>query len=249
MVRCILRWVAGLVAAVLMMGGLKPGPSTEWYGAGLLVAQGAAAGPPPTVLDSRAASRLVARQVPPEYPPVAKVNYIQGLVRLQVVVTREGRVGEAHVVEGHPTLAASALRVVRHWVYRPLVTNARAVPFETFVDIRFTLRPRKIEQVPQKPERDLDGQVRPPQVLTKPVDPPASAFVRLRVLVSEGGQALDSIPLKGDPAYFLTARKAIESWRFQPARWGAVRIPWYLEVEVPVETSAGHHTAADIGEK
>lgn len=234
------RWVACLVPAVLMMAGIKTG---------FLGAQSAAAKSRPTVLDSRAASRLVIRQVTPEYPPVAKVNYIQGLVRLELLVTREGRVSEAHVVEGHPTLAASALKAAHHWAYRPLVTDSGPVPFETFVDMRFTLRSRKIDQVPQQPERDLSQRVRPPQVLTKPGDPPCSVFVRMRVLVGETGQALDSFPLRGDPADFLAARKTIESWKFQPARWGAVRIAWYLEVDVPVESSAAQHTAADPGEK
>jgi len=186
------------------------------------------------LIDSKTASKLVVQQVKPEYPSVAKLNYIQGSVRMRVVVTREGRVGEAHVLHGHPFLAASALSAVRRWVYQPLRTRSGPAEFLTVVEVVFSLHTKKLRPLPQEPEQDLKRQVRPPEVLEGPVGPAAAASVRLRVLVSDEGHAIDSQPLAGLAAHFSTAQKAVGRWTFKPARWGALAVPWYLEVDVPV---------------
>ncbi len=132
-----------------------------WMITTVLVAQETAQGPHARllVLNSREASRLIVDQVRPEYPPLAKVNYIQGPVRIQLLVARGGRVAEAHVIRGHPFLAAEALKAV-----------------------------------------------------------------------------------------FAAARKNLEHLKFQPARWGNHPVPWYIDLEVPVEgIPAVQHTASPIG--
>lgn len=199
------------------------------------------------LLGRKVASELLVTQVKPEYPAVAKVNYIQGQVRMQVFVTAEGRVGEAHVVHGHPFLAASALKAIHRWVYRPFMTKSGPTAFQTFVDINFTLRSRQIDQIPAKPERDLTRQIRLPEVLNKTFGSTPAVSVRLRVLVSDKGQVIDSLPLAGLPAHFDTARKSVERWTFRPARWGALSVPWYLDVDVPAETLSLQEGAGDPG--
>jgi len=166
----------------------------------------------PVVLNGKAASALLVNQVRPDYPPVAKVNYIQGQVRLQLLVSRDGRVSDAHVVRGHPFLAAAALKVIRRWAYRPFVTGLGPQPFRTFVEVNFLLRPRRIDQLPTKPERDLTRQIRPPEVIDKPFRNPGVASVRLRILVSDKGRAIDSLLVAGLPD---TSR-----WRARPSRRG-----------------------------
>ncbi len=192
--------------------------------------------PNPIVLDNRTASRLILTQVKPEYPPLAKHNYIQGQVRMQVMVTREGRVREVHVVHGHPFLAASALKAVRRWLYRPFRTGSEPAEFLTVVEVNFALHIKNIEQLPRQPERDLNRQVRPAEILEKPAALAPTATVRLRVLVSDEGRVIDSNPVAGFASYFDAARKNVERWKFKPARWGTLPVPWYLDVDVPVET-------------
>jgi TonB family protein len=188
----------------------------------------------PVVLDARSASRLIQAQANPEYPPIAKHNFIQGRVRVQVVVTREGQVREAHVIHGHPFLAASALRAVRRWHYRPLTTRSGPAEFLTLVDVNFTLRSKKIEQVPSQPERDLKRQIKPPQVVETPAHEGGSASVQLRVLVDEKGRVIDSEPEGGLPSQFQAAQRTVEHWTFRPARWGSLPVPWYVDINVPV---------------
>lgn len=189
------------------------------------------------VLDRKAASKLLLSQITPEYPPVAKINFIQGQVRLQLTVNPEGHVREVHVVRGHPFLAASALKATSRWVYRPFVKGAMPTPFQTFVEVNFALRSRRLTEFPVQPERDLKGRVQPPEILAKPSERPPTASVRMRILVSDKGVAIDSLPVSGQPAHFDTARKDLQRWTFRPARWGTLSVPWYLDVDVPVESS------------
>jgi TonB family protein len=185
----------------------------------------------PVTLNRRAATALILSQVKPEYPPLAKVNYIQGRVRVQVSVSLEGKVTEANAVEGHPFLAAAALKAVRHWLYQPFKMGAGAVPFVTLVDVNFALRNTKINQLPPQPEEDLSRQIRPPEMLSQP--PVHSPLTRVRVLVGDEGEALDVNPVPGSPFQYATALKFVEHCQFQPAHWGRLPVPWYLNVDVP----------------
>lgn len=186
-------------------------------------------------LDPKAATKLLMKHATPEYPSVAKLNFIQGSVRMQVKVTPQGKVSEAHVVEGHPILAASALRSVKRWLFRPFRSKDGPTAFLTWVDVAFSLRSKKPIPMPSHPEEYLDRQVKPPEVLDRPAAPDGSASVRLRLLVGDKGRVIDSRPLDGEFIHVETAREVVGCWTFEPARWGAVPIPWYLDVDVPVE--------------
>jgi len=130
-------------------------------------AQSDAFAPHPVVLNRKDATNLILAQSKPPYPPAAKENYIQGKVRIQVLVSDEGKVTEAHVLQGHPFLAAAALKEVRHWLYKPFKTAAGATAFVTLVDVNFSLHHMKVEQLPPAPEKDLLRQIRPPEILKK----------------------------------------------------------------------------------
>jgi TonB family protein len=190
------------------------------------------------VLDAQKARHLLLKQAPPEYPALAKLNYIQGRVRVQLVVSAAGSVARAHVLSGNPLLAAAVLNSVRTWRYRPFVAKGDSTPFATSVDVNFTLRIKKVDLPPEQAESDFRRQVKPPEVLarsekTASTDP----SVRLRLLVNADGKVIDSEILKGIPSLFGRARKSIERWSFRPARWGALSVPWYLDVDVPVHNA------------
>jgi len=182
-------------------------------------------------LNKKAAAGLILSQPKPEYPPLAKINFIQGKVHLQVLVSPEGKVVEANVLQGHPFLAAAALNAVRRWSYMPLKTATGAVPFVATVDVNFALRSIKIEQLPPKAEQDLSRQIHPPEMLKKP--PANSPVVHMRVLVDDEGEAIDVNSVQGFPVQYDSALKLVEQCKFQPAHWGPLAVPWYLDVEVP----------------
>jgi TonB family protein len=189
---------------------------------------------PPIVLDREQATNLMLHKVTPEYPPLAKVNYIQGLVSLELAVGSDGRVARAHVTSGNPLLAAAALRAVEAWRFRPYKTSAGPRPFLTSVEMHFRLHSSRLTFLPPEPERDFDRQVTPPEVASRPDPDSGVPVVRLRLLLDDDGQVIDSAPLRGRVRLFRAALKSLARWTFRPARWGTIRLPWYLVVDVPV---------------
>jgi TonB family protein len=76
----------------------------------------------------------------PVYPPLAKQARIQGMVRFNMMVGKDGTVQDLQVVSGHPLLVEAAMDVVRQWVYKPTLLNGNPVGVETVVDVNFTLK-------------------------------------------------------------------------------------------------------------
>jgi TonB family protein len=79
------------------------------------------------------------RIVQPEYPREAKAGGVEGTVKLQVRIERDGHVSEATVISGNPLLIAAAIEAVKQWLYRPTLLNGNPVEVETEVDVNFTL--------------------------------------------------------------------------------------------------------------
>jgi len=78
-------------------------------------------------------------QVRPVYPPEAKAQGIQGLVQLQAVIGKDGKVERLEVLSGDPILAAAAIEAVRQWQYQTTLLNGEPVEVMTQIDVNFTL--------------------------------------------------------------------------------------------------------------
>lgn len=78
-------------------------------------------------------------QLRPIYPPLAKQARIQGVVRLEAIINRQGLIENLRVVSGHPLLIQSALDAVRQWRYQPTLLNGEPVEVVTTIDVVFTL--------------------------------------------------------------------------------------------------------------
>jgi len=90
-------------------------------------------------LSPEEAAKNLIKQVPPEYPPIARAARIQGTVVLQVLIDKHGNVSQVGVVSGHPMLQQAALEAVRQWVYKPYKIDGKAVPIYTTVNVTFAL--------------------------------------------------------------------------------------------------------------
>ena len=75
---------------------------------------------------------------PPIYPELARQRHIWGKVRLEVLISADGRVQSVRLLAGHAILAEAATRAVQTWLYQPAVVNSRPVPISTEVEIVFT---------------------------------------------------------------------------------------------------------------
>ena len=64
-------------------------------------------------------TRKLKNKVPPSYPELAKKLGIVGLVRLEVLISADGKVKSVTVKGGHPVLADAAEKAVAKWRYVP----------------------------------------------------------------------------------------------------------------------------------
>ncbi|HSC26611.1 MAG TPA: TonB family protein [Vicinamibacterales bacterium] len=82
-----------------------------------------------------------ARYVEPEYPAEARVAGVEGTVRVELTIDRDGRVAEAHVVQSVPLLDAAALAAARRWEFEPTIVDGQAVAVIHTVPVRFDRPP------------------------------------------------------------------------------------------------------------
>ena len=78
-------------------------------------------------------------KVQPVYPPEAKAQAIEGQVRLQATLGKDGKVENLQVLSGDPLLAAAALDAVRQWQYQTTLLNGDPVEVVTEIQVNFTL--------------------------------------------------------------------------------------------------------------
>lgn len=86
----------------------------------------------------QAASMLNA--VKPVYPVDLQQQGIQGTVKFEAVVSRQGTIGELKLIGGPPPLVQAALDAVRQWRYRPTQLNGEPVETVTTIDVNFQLK-------------------------------------------------------------------------------------------------------------
>jgi protein TonB len=87
------------------------------------------------------------RNVDPVYPEVAVRAGVEGLVILECLLSREGKVVELKVLRGVPLLTEAALEAVRQWLYTPTLLDGVPVAVVMPVTVRFALdtgRPPRI---------------------------------------------------------------------------------------------------------
>ncbi len=84
------------------------------------------------------ATHLITK-VPPSYPPAAKQARIQGTVRINAFIGKDGHILELQLVSGHPLFVPPTIEAVKQWVYEPTLLNGNAVEVMTTIDVNFTL--------------------------------------------------------------------------------------------------------------
>jgi protein TonB len=82
---------------------------------------------------------MAIRAPKPAYPPLAKQARIQGVVRLNAIIGKDGSIQDLKAASGHPLLVPSALEAVKQWLYKPTLLNGEPVEVVTVIDVNFTL--------------------------------------------------------------------------------------------------------------
>jgi len=65
------------------------------------------------------AKRKIKSKVAPAYPELAKRMNVAGKVKIEVVITPEGRVKSTRVIGGHPLLVQACQDAVKEWKFAP----------------------------------------------------------------------------------------------------------------------------------
>jgi TonB family protein len=76
---------------------------------------------------------------PPAYPDIARRAGVQGVVRLQVRATKDGRVEVVKLLEGSPSLADAAISAVKQWRVSPAWMNGKKADVISTVSFNFQL--------------------------------------------------------------------------------------------------------------
>jgi TonB family protein len=128
-------------------------------GGGLPVGRGTAdpAAPPPTpsptpkiepIPDRKSGPNKVSegvlqggaiKKVRPVYPEIAKKIRAGGPVQVQVTIAEDGRVMEAFILSGHPSLRNAALEAARQWVFSPTTLSKVPVKVQGMLTFNFVL--------------------------------------------------------------------------------------------------------------
>lgn len=82
---------------------------------------------------------MLVQRTEPVYPSLAQRAHIQGTVKLQAIISRQGTIENLQLVEGHPMLVQAAIEAVKHWKYRPYILNGEPLEVETIVIVNFHL--------------------------------------------------------------------------------------------------------------
>jgi protein TonB len=81
--------------------------------------------------------RYVKKQVTPSLPPEAKTQGVSGPVKVEVVLSKNGYLAKARVIEGHPLIRQAALDALRQWQFKPYQRDRVPVDVRSEIAINF----------------------------------------------------------------------------------------------------------------
>ena len=127
-----------------------------------------------------------AKTVPPEYPAEAQAQGIRGIVILELIIDKEGKVAEARTVRSVPGLDEAALTAARQWAYEVTKVDGKPVSVRLTVPITFAMKLPEITRQQGIPE--LRQGVIPPY----PPDAKGPATVVVAATLDAEGRVADA---------------------------------------------------------
>jgi len=81
--------------------------------------------------------RLLIHRVEPVYPDEARKQNLQGVIALDIVVSRTGTVLSMRPLNGPDVLAHAAMDALRWWKFAPYLLDGKPAVVETTVAVEF----------------------------------------------------------------------------------------------------------------
>ena len=91
----------------------------------------------PVQVSTEEMQKLLVHRVDPVYPDEARQQNLQGIVALDIVVSREGNVVSMRPLNGPDVLATAAMDALRWWKFSPYRVNGEPVAAETTMAVEF----------------------------------------------------------------------------------------------------------------
>ncbi|MCI0662658.1 MAG: energy transducer TonB, partial [Acidobacteria bacterium] len=82
---------------------------------------------------------LAIKKVTPTYPAIARTARVSGAVKIQVLISEEGSVISAEVLDGHPLLQEAALKAAKQWIFKPTELTGVPVKVQGVLTFNFVL--------------------------------------------------------------------------------------------------------------
>lgn len=91
----------------------------------------------PVQVPTEVMQKLLVHRVDPVYPDAARQQNLQGIVALDIVVSREGNVMSMRPLNGPDVLSTAAMDALRWWKFSPYRVNGQPVAAETTMAVEF----------------------------------------------------------------------------------------------------------------
>jgi len=82
---------------------------------------------------------LLLAPIVPVYPRIAIATRVEGVVKVEAIISKSGRIESAHVVTGPEMLRQAALDAIRNARYTPYMLNGLPTEVETTITVNFKL--------------------------------------------------------------------------------------------------------------
>lgn len=186
------------------------------------------------------------KQVKPEYTRAARIAQVEGTVKLECVVSADGIVREARVIQPlHPSLDVEALRTVAEWRFKPGTKDRKPVAVRVEIEIVFALRdadqPRRGPAVDSPEVFKIGDSVMAPRVLheVKPQYTVTAMRERVQgtvwmrcVVLSDGTVGDVQVTHTLHPDQDEEAVRTLRKWTFKPGTKDGVAVPVQVDVEM-----------------
>jgi len=166
------------------------------------------------------------RYVEPEYPPEAIEKGLRGIVILELVIDKTGKVASADVIRSVPPFDEAALAAVRQWEYEITKVDGKPVSVRLPVPITFSMKLPEVARQSGIPELRQGASPRYP-LRAKGTD---SGRVMAEVSLHPDGTVAEAQVMKGDSPWAEELLRALNTWRFAPDTTGGL-VSFRVEAE------------------
>jgi TonB family protein len=132
-------WLALLACAVIVALVFWWRWNQQWHEleSHLRISSNDAAAQPQLQVPTDVMQKLLVHKVEPVYPDEARKTNLEGIVALDIVVSKEGSVVSMRPLNGPDVLARAAMDALRWWKFSPYRVNGEPVNVETTMAVEF----------------------------------------------------------------------------------------------------------------